>query len=117
MSTYTELYEKAKAVGNVKDVTPTYYEFKAKGDKIIGAFLSISAVRSTLSDGEYNHYLFDTDTGLTKFFLGRAADKEFEPMLKVDAIYCIEFLGKEKISGKRTVNKYSMSVIDDTISN
>ena len=96
-------------------MTPIYFEFKDKGSKIVGKLKGVAAVQSSLSAGTYNQYLMEADAGLTKFHLGAAVDKEVAPMMRVDQIYYIEYLGKVKISGGRSVNKFKVLEIDPAL--
>lgn len=102
--------EKAKAR---IDMTPDFYQFKEKGDSVTGRLKSFSEVSSGLTEGTYLQYMFDTDKGLTKCALGKATDKEIASLITIGRVYSIEFQGKEKISGGRSVNKFKIYEIDE----
>ncbi len=112
MGTYAELYKAAEKSGNVTELTAIYKKWSKKGDIIIGAFVGKTEVTSGLSGTNYNQYLFDTDDGLTKFHLGKGGDSEIGQVMKTGCVYRIEFLGKEEISGGRSVNTYKCVEID-----
>jgi len=113
---YSEMLKKSKEKGASVDLTPSYFEFKKEGTNIVGRLLGFSPVKSGLSEGFYNQYLMDTDGGLMKFHLGGAADKEIVAQLKIGEVYFIEYLGKAKISGARSVNKFRVMQIDPSLS-
>ena len=113
---YSEMLKKSKDKGAMVDLTPVYFEFKKEGTTVIGRLLGFSPVKSSLSEGFYNQYLMETDTGLIKFHLGGATDKEIVAQLKIGEVYFIEHQGKMKITGGRSVNKFKVSQIDPSLS-
>ena len=113
---YSEMLKKSKEKGALVDLTPMYFEFKKEGTSIIGRMKGFGPVQSSLSDGFYNQYLMETDTGLVKFHLGGAADKEIAPQLRMGEVYFIEYEGKVKISKGRSVNKFKVLEIDPSLS-
>jgi len=108
MTEYQKQYETAKKAGEVKSITPSYVEFKKKGDTIVGLLRGKSIVEGQKDGSIYNQYLVDTDTGLVKFALGRATDREIEPLLKMGHTYAFTFEEKVALSGGRTVNKFAV---------
>ena len=120
MKSYRELYASAKKSKAVKQLTPKYFKWEDAGQVIIGAYINQNAVQSRLGGTEYNQYIFETDEGLQKFALGRAADSEFAEMFVRGVVYAITFEGKEKISGGRSVNRFNVEeigisdMVDDT---
>ena len=111
MKSYQELYEAAKKSKATKQLTPEYIKWESEGQQIIGAFISFNSVQSRLGGTEYNQYIFETDTGLVKFALGRSADSEFTPQLAKGLVYAVTYMGKEKIAGGRSVNRFSVEEI------
>lgn len=109
---YQELYDKALQSNKVENMTPKFIEFGQSGEKIIGRFIARHLVQSSSNDGEYNQYLFDSDLGLVKFHLGSATDKEAGNLFVENRVYAIEYLGKEKISNTRSVNKFKIEKIN-----
>lgn len=105
-----KLADKAKAK---IDMTPEFYQFKTKGDCVTGRLKSFSEVASGLTEGTYLQYMFETDAGLVKCALGKATDKEIGSLITIGRVYNIEFQGKEKISGGRSVNKFKIYEIDE----
>lgn len=105
---YKDQYEKANKAGEIQDLTPTFTRFEKEGDVILGKLVSYNPVQSSLGEGQYNQYLFETDDGLVKFSLGQAADSELGSQFVAGEVYRIEFLGKEKIDRGRAVNKYEV---------
>lgn len=112
---YADMKKAAEKAGALKDLTPTFFQFKKKGDGFVGKFVSSSPVESGLSKGSYLQYLFETDSGLLKCALGAATDKELSAVLAQGHIYSVEFLSQEKISGGRSVNKFKIMEIDLTL--
>uniref|UniRef100_A0A6H1ZP84 Uncharacterized protein n=1 Tax=viral metagenome TaxID=1070528 RepID=A0A6H1ZP84_9ZZZZ len=110
---YNDMKKAAEKKDAMSDLTPTFYQFEKKGDGFVGRLKHVVSVQSSLSEGSYNQYLFDTDDGLIKCAFGAATDKEVEAVFKVGNVYSVEFLGKLKISNKRTVNKFSIMEIDE----
>uniref|UniRef100_A0A6M3LC85 Uncharacterized protein n=1 Tax=viral metagenome TaxID=1070528 RepID=A0A6M3LC85_9ZZZZ len=114
--TYRKMYENASKSKAVKQLTPTYHEWKKENDQVIGAFVTKTEVQSRLGGAAYNQYLFDTDEGLIKFALGRMADSELSDQFVRGNIYSITYNGKEKIAGGRSVNRFSVEeigIVDD----
>jgi len=111
MKSYQELYEAAKKGKATKQLTPEYIKWETEGQQVIGAFISFNPVQSRLGGTEYNQYIFETDKGLVKFALGRSADSEFTPQLAKGVVYAITYMGKEKIAGGRSVNRFSVEEI------
>jgi len=111
MKSYQELYEASKKAKTTKQLTPEYIKWEDEGQQVIGAFISLNAVQSRLGGTEYNQYIFETDRGLVKFSMGRAADSEFTPQLAKGVVYAVTYLGKEKIAGGRSVNRFSVEEI------
>ena len=108
---YKELYESSRKAKTVRSVTPVYLKWKKEGEQIIGAFVSYAPVQSRLGDKEYNQYIFETDSGLVKFALGRSADNEVTPILVRGVVYAITFQGKEAIAGGRSVNRFEIEEV------
>jgi len=111
MKSYRELYAAAKKTKALKQLTPTYVRWESPGQAIIGAYINQNAVQSRLGGTEYKQYIFETDAGLVKFALGRAADSEFAEMFGKGIVYAITFEGKDKISGGRQVNRFNVEEI------
>ena len=109
--TYQKMYENASKQKAIKQLTPTYHEWKKEGDQIIGAYITKTEVQSRLGGQSYNQYLFETDKGLIKFALGRMADSELSDQFVKGGIYAITYNGKEKIAGGRSVNRFSVEEI------
>ena len=57
MRSYQESYDLAVTDKRLKVITPTYVEFKKKGDQIIGKFIGSTAVKSSMDESEYNQYI------------------------------------------------------------
>ena len=112
MTNYKETYEQAIENKRLKTITPKYVEFKKKGDQVVGKFIGKAGVKSSMDDSEYNQYIFDTDEGMVKFAMGGATDKEVSQSLIPDRVYVVTFNGQEKLSGKRTVNKFIVEEIE-----
>jgi len=108
MSEYQKQYEEAKKAGEVTTITPTYVEFKKAGDTIVGLLRGRSVVEGQKDGSTYNQYMVKTDKGMVKFALGRATDREIEPLLKVGHVYAFTFEEKVALSGGRTVNKFKV---------
>jgi len=108
---YREMCEKAMKNERSINITPTFVNLTADEPVICGRFLSSCTVQSSVSDGTYNQYLFETDEGLIKFHLGSACDNEAGAVMKIRKVYHIEFLGKEKLDNTRSVNKYHIEEI------
>ena len=111
MKSYRELYVAAKKSKMVKQLTPGYLKWEEKGQAMIGAYINQNEVQSRLGGTSYKQYIFETDDGLVKFALGRAADSEFSEMFAKGVVYAITFEGKEKISGGRQVNRFNVEEI------
>jgi len=111
--TYKEKVAKAMKNGKSINITPKFINLTMEEPLVMGRYLVASSVQSSVSEGTYLQYLFDTDDGLIKFHLGAACDAEIGSIMKIGNIYAIEFLGQEKLSGSRSVNKYHIEEIPD----
>jgi len=111
MNTYKQMYEEAVKDKAVKQLTPEYKKWGKVGEKVIGAFISKGAVESTVNEGSYFQYVFETDQGNVKFHMGKATDNDVGATLVPGIIYCITYLGKEEISSTRRVNKFMVEEI------
>ena len=110
---YAEMKKEIEKTKGGINLTPSYMEWKKEGDNVTGRLMSISQVKSSLSEGFYNQYVFETDNGLVKFRLGGATDNETGKLMHVAGIYIIEFLGKEKIKGGKSLNRFKVIEIDE----
>ncbi len=110
---YSEMKKEAEKKKALNDLSPQFFVFEKKGDGFTGRLKGLSSVQSGLSTGTYNHYLFEVDAGLIKCAFGAATDKELAPMMKISNIYSVEYMGKVKISGGRSVNKFKVFEIDE----
>jgi len=110
---FADMKKQAEEVGAVNDLTPAFFAFGKSGDGFCGRLKHIAPVQSGLSEGTYNQYMFDTDDGLIKCAFGASTDKELESLVKIGNIYIVEFLGKAKITGGRSVNKFKVMEIDE----
>jgi len=108
MKSYKEMYADSKKGGAVRQLTPAYKEWKKAGDQVVGAFISKNLISSSVGEGSYNQYVFETDDGVVKFHMGHATDTEVGEQFVKGMIYAIEYLGQEKISGLRSVNKFNV---------
>jgi hypothetical protein len=112
MIDFRKQLEKLKKSGKAENKTAEYVKFEQPGQVIAGILVGKHAIQSTLNEGSYNQYIFDNGEQLVKFSLGTAADKECDAILVEGGAYAIEFVGNEKITGGRTVNKYKFYVVD-----
>jgi hypothetical protein len=108
---YLKIAQKALKEGKGKNFSPVYITFGEDRKVVCGRFLHKAAVASSVSDGFYDQYLFDSDDGLIKFHLGSATDNEAGILMVAGKVYHIEYLGKEKLKGAKSVNKYHIEEI------
>jgi hypothetical protein len=111
MENYRKLYSEAKQAKAVRQITPQFVRWEKPGQQIIGAYVSYNQVKSRLADSTYNQYLFDTDDGLVKFSLGHVADGDVSSLFSKGTVYAITYLGKDKIPGGRSVNRFNIEEI------
>lgn len=109
---YKDMVKQAEKVGGAKLLSPIFKEWKKEGESVVGKLLAVAAVQSTLSTGNYNQYLFETDDGHVKFHMGAATDKEAGALMRVGGIYSITYRGEIRITKGRTVNKFEIVEID-----
>ena len=108
---YNELAVKAFKKGQTENLTPKYFEFDAEGKGVVGMFKGKTPCESAQSDKVYYQYLFDTDDGLIKFHLDTVTDSEAGKVMLEGEIYSIQYLGKENIGNKKSVNKFQVDHI------
>jgi hypothetical protein len=109
---YASMLTEATSSGQAKSLTAKFIKWQVKGAKIIGKLLSVSMVKSSKNEGTYNHYIFETDDGRVKFYCGKVFDDEKGIFMMVGGVYCIEYLGSEKLTGGHTVNNYDLIEIE-----
>ncbi len=112
---FQDMWQQAVEEKQTVDITPTWVPWEAEGQFIIGRFRGASEVSSSLGEGTYLQYLFDTDDGLIKFSLGRATDNELKTVMFAGGVYRICYLGQVKVKGGRRVNQFNVEVISDTV--
>jgi len=113
METYAEMYAKAKKSKALKQLTPAYHKWEKENETIVGAFVSSASVSSKEEGSSYKQYIVESDNGLVKFAMGKAADNDFGETLVPGVIYAFTFLGQERISGNRMVNKFDVFELGD----
>jgi len=111
---FAEMKDQAEKTGALNNLTPAFFVFSAPGAGFCGRLKHIAEVSSGLSEGVYKQYLFETDDGLIKCAFGSSTDKEVEALLKISNVYIVEFQGKAKITGGRSVNKFKIQEIDES---
>lgn len=111
MRSYCGQYEKAKEEGRVRPLSPRYFEFKEEGDvmsfSLIGVLCGITPAQPSVGEGEYCQYLLKTDSGMVRFALGGAMDREIKGLLVVGSLYSFTFLGR----GGRQVNRFAVEMV------
>lgn len=105
---YEKEYDEAVKEGRTESVRAQYLTMDTEGDIIVGRFVGIGQVVSSLNDKEYNQYLFDTSDGLVKFPLSSTVDVEAERIFKEGQVYKIEFLGTTKTQKGFTVKDFDI---------
>ena len=114
MQTYKEMYEKGQKDKSLKLLTPVYQEWKKPGEQVIGAFISKGEVSSSVSEGRYYQYVFETDKGNVKFHMGSSADNDVGAALVPGVVYAITYEGKEELPRGRRVNKFLIEELGPT---
>ncbi len=108
---FQQMWNEAEEKKKVVDITPQWVPFEAAGQVIVGRFRGSSEVASSLGEGTYLQYLFNTDDGLIKFSLGRATDNELKTVMHEGGIYQIVYLGQVKVKGGRKVNQFKVQTL------
>ena len=85
---FQEMWNEAEAEKKIVDITPQWVPWETEGQFIIGRFRGSSEVSSSLGEGTYLQYLFNTDDGLVKFSLGRATDNELKTVMVEGGFSC-----------------------------
>ena len=105
---YSKAKESALQNKTSKQVSVNYHDWSKDGKSILGRFMSTNIIQSTLNEGQYLQYLFDTDNGPVKFACGGQFDSEAGKLMHIGGIYEITSKGKEDIGGGRRVNKFDV---------
>uniref|UniRef100_A0A6H1ZNP2 Uncharacterized protein n=1 Tax=viral metagenome TaxID=1070528 RepID=A0A6H1ZNP2_9ZZZZ len=108
MRDYDQEYKDAQEAKEVKTVTPSYVEFKKKGDTVVGLLKGKTSVKSSAGEGFYNQYVVETSKGMVKFALGAATDREIQATVKAGHTYAFTFEEKVALKGGRSVNKFKV---------
>lgn len=112
---YAEQYKEAVKSKTGRKLTAKYIEWKEKGQQVIGRLLSKNEVVSSLGTGTYNQYMFESDDGLVKVALGKAADGEAGALMVVGGVYSIVFQGQEKLTGGRKINRFDVLELEASV--
>lgn len=107
--TYKELLTEAEKTKTIQPITADYIKWEKEGQSILGRFIASAPVNSSMSEGTYNQYLFETDDGLVKFALGQSHDNEIGKVMKRGSVYHIVYEGKEDLPGGRKFKKFTCS--------
>ena len=110
---FQDMWKRAEKEKTIVDITPQWVPFESEGQCIVGRYRGSAEVSSSLGEGTYLQYLFDTDEGLVKFSLGKATDNELSTVMFVGGIYHVTYLGQVKVKGGRRVNQFKVQVISD----
>lgn len=105
-NTFKELYEQSKKTETVKTLATEFKEWDKKGEFILGRLKGITVIQSKINEGQFNMYLFETDTGPVKVILGTGVDTDIAPLMEMNRVYRIEYGGKSKLSGGREMNQF-----------
>ena len=105
------MYADAVASKAVRQLTPAYVAWEKEGQRVIGAYVTHTPVQSRIGQGQYYHYVFDTDDGLVKVALGHTTDGVVADQLQRGMIYAITYQGKESIGGGRSVNHFQIEEV------
>ena len=108
MKTYKKMLEEATKNKATKSIQPVYHDWATDGKHILGVFVSKAEVDSRFAGKGYYQYIFDTDEGLRKVALGRAADNDMAETFSPGMLYSIIFKGKEEIGGNKSVNVFEV---------
>lgn len=108
---YDKLYKNLKQESKTVNLTPEFYQFKEKGEIIVGAFITKMEIPSQRGSGSYYQYIFDTNKGRIKFALGKVTDGAIADVLKEGYIYAITYNGKIDIGGSRYVNDVTVEFV------
>ena len=109
MGRYDEAAKKAGKDRKIESMDSTYWKPESKGDTQVGVYLDQFEVQASRGTGTYQQYLIDTDTGIVKFHLGSAGDKEYGEKFKEGELYVFEFDGKVTLPNTNTVNQWKIS--------
>lgn len=95
--TFSELAKEARKAGTAKSQTATWFEFKKKGDTVIGRLIGKRTMNGAKFDGTFIKYAMETDDGPIEFKLGSASDQDTGQFLIEGAIYEITMLPDEDV--------------------
>lgn len=108
---YEELYKESEKEGLIEDLEPEFVKWDKIGKTVLGRFKGATDIESSVGEGSYKQYLFETDDGAVKFQLGAVTDGSIFPQLVVDGIYRIKFKGQEKTQKGFNVNRFEVRAI------
>lgn len=113
-TSYADLKKSAQKSGTIQSQTPVWFEFKKKGDSVLGRLLSKRQLDGVVFDGTFIKYGMDTDTGPVEFKLGAASDKDIGAFLVEGAIYEITMLPDEDIGKASPRHSYEVILIPES---
>lgn len=93
---YQDQWDEAVKEEQTESVRARYMVLEKEGESVVGRFLGIGKVISSLNEKEYNQYIFDTDEGIVKFPLSSTVDVECNQIFVEGEVYRIEYLGEQK---------------------
>jgi hypothetical protein len=108
---YADDAMKAAKAKSTTNLTIQYYEWKEKGQIVVGRLLNRVTIKSRANGGEYFQYIFDTDMGKLKFHCGAFFDRDAGSLMEIGGVYSITFQGKKKLAGTNEVNLFDLLMI------
>ena len=93
---YAEMAKKAMKEKSAILLKPIWFEFKKKGDSIIGRLIAKVEVEGTSFPGTFIKYQLETDGGPAEFKIGQASDKDTGAFMEVGQIYSVTYSGDEE---------------------
>lgn len=110
--TYEDIYKGKTEKGDFQSLTPTFYEWKERGQHLVGKYVTKMVIESNRNSATYYQYILDTDIGRVKFACGKVTDQAIADILEPGAVYAFEYNGKVPLVGGREVNDFKVLLLE-----
>lgn len=111
--TYEEMFKRAKETGDMQTLTPEFYDWKEKGQYVVGKYVTKIEIQSKNNAGFYYQYIFDSNKGRIKFACGKVTDQAIAEALVPGRVYAFVYGGKTEIGGGHTVNDFQVYALGE----
>lgn len=106
---FAEEFDAAEREGLTQELIPKQYKMTEPGSSVTGLLLVVEPCQGK-EQGKYMRYIMETAKGMISVVCGAQVDAILGDGKNVGKIVRLTYLGKEKLSTGRTMNKWDVRV-------